>query len=336
MLTTLNNDRLYAYDSSMFPPESSPDNPAAIPSTSGALPDPWPFWVGDHPATTLDGAAALELSEDQFEAWLSKLCAVPTIPDISTPPPSATPATSRGTPSDCPHSTPPTSAVPFCVSPADTVFSVVPSLSSPSITASPDSLGHLSPTTPNLPSIPIPVKAVTLVTAPSSGLPPPTHLPTGFLALELLETRPNVAPGPPLYIPVYTMPCTASATSIVPPPAHTPAVSDTSPVDVALPPGSPRRPRRTRSRSIQSKSAGQTATKLFKCPIPECGVVIKNRACNYYQHMREQHDPTFQRANCPHCPCSYTRPSELNRHKFNKHPSSITEDIHAVTVNPPI
>ncbi|TFK78408.1 hypothetical protein K466DRAFT_607013 [Polyporus arcularius HHB13444] len=332
----LNNDKPYAHDCSMFPPDLSPDNPATIPSTSGAVPDPWPYWAGDYPTTTLDGAAALTLSDDQFEAW-RELCAVPTIPDISTPSPSATPATSRDTPSKCSLSTPPTSAVPFCVSPADTIFSVVPSLSSPSTTASPDSLGHLSPTTPHLPSIPIPVKAVTLVTAPASGLPPPTHLPTGFLALELLETRPNVAPGPPLYIPVYTMPCTASATSIVPPPSHiTPAVSEMSPVDVALPPGSSRRPRRTRSRSVQSKSAGQTATKLFKCPIPECGAVIMNRVWNYYQHMREQHDPTFQRANCPHCPCSYTRSSELNRHKIKNHPSSITEDIHGVTVNPPI
>ncbi|KAI0689946.1 hypothetical protein C8T65DRAFT_672391 [Cerioporus squamosus] len=208
---------------------------------------------------------------------------------------------------------PPTPAGPLCVSPVDTVFSPVPSLSSPGVPDTPDSLGCQSPVTPNLPTIPIPVQAVMLV--PSSDFQSPTHFPAVLLGLDSCRTLPNVAPGVPVYM-LYGMPYTAPATSTVPP-QTTPTVTQRSIVSLAPSSSRSRTLGHTKSHTTTpSKSAGQTS-KPFECLI--CGVVIRNRISNFRQHMREQHDPTFQRAKCPHCPCSYKRLSDLHNHIINKH-----------------
>lgn len=50
-------------------------------------------------------------------------------------------------------------------------------------------------------------------------------------------------------------------------------------------------------------------------------VVFRSRISNLNKHMKEQHDPDFKRAKCPHsgCTSSYLRPSDLKIHIRDHH-----------------
>ncbi|RPD61310.1 hypothetical protein L227DRAFT_652599 [Lentinus tigrinus ALCF2SS1-6] len=233
-------------------------------------------------------------------------------------PPSSSHAPLRQTPFTGPDipsaASPPSSsaAVPFCVSPTDTVFSPVPSLSSPGVSDS-NSLGPQSPVTPPLP---IPAHAVFIASPDPWQFP--MHLPTPALVmLDSPGILPNLPPGLPMYVLCGT-PYTASDSSIsaaIPVQPTAPATPQTSPLNVAPTTGPLRKPRRTRTST--TSSAGQTPKRLYECP--ECGVMIKNRHSNLRQHMQEQHDPNFERSQCPLCPCKYKRPGDLKNHILQKH-----------------
>ncbi|RPD75585.1 hypothetical protein L226DRAFT_49337 [Lentinus tigrinus ALCF2SS1-7] len=246
MFNMPNNDEPHAHDHSYLPPDPWPDNRAAVPDTDGTTDSSYAD----------DGAAWLhhelfELSPTEFEAWLYAQIGpghtssptgtlgapIHTTPDMCPCPPSSSHAPSHQTPFTAPDipsaASPPSSsaAVPFCVSPTDTVFSPVPSLSSPGVSDSPNSLGPQSPVTPPLP---IPAHAVFIASPDPWQFP--MHLPTPALVmLDSPGILPNLPPGLPMYVLCGT-PYTASDSSIsaaIPVQPTAPATPQTSPLNVA-------------------------------------------------------------------------------------------------------
>ncbi|KAI0760290.1 hypothetical protein C8Q74DRAFT_216917 [Fomes fomentarius] len=61
-------------------------------------------------------------------------------------------------------------------------------------------------------------------------------------------------------------------------------------------------------------------------PCPHCDVVIRSRPSNLVAHIKEQHNPSFERHYCTQCPRSYKRSHDLRRHTKAHHPVSSTEN----------